>query len=78
MKQEYIAVHGLTNNGGIGIVEIDYSLGMVNFEVVVGGVVVDVINSQIIDYYNEEEECESGFMWGVHFIPFHECMRTNI
>lgn len=78
MKQTYIAVYGLSNNAGIGIVEIDYSMSMVNFEVVVGDEIVDIINTDIVDRLNEEEEYETGFYWGVHFIPFSECIRTDI
>lgn len=78
MKQTYIAVYGLTNNAGIGIVEIDYSMSMVNFEVVVGDEIVDIINTDIVDRLNEEEEYETGFYWGLNFIPFSECMRTYI
>ena len=78
MKQNYIAVYGLSNNAGIGIAEIDYSMSMVNFEVVVGDEIVDIINTEIVDRLNEEEEYETGFYWGLNFIPFSECMRTNI
>lgn len=78
MKQTYIAVYGLSNNTGIGITEIDYSMSMVNFEVVVGDEIVDIINTEIVDRLNEEEEYETGFYWGLNFIPFSECIRTDI
>lgn len=78
MKLTYIAVYGLSNNAGIGITEIDYSMSMVNFEVVVGDEIVDIINTEIVDRLNEEEEYETGFYWGLSFIPFSECMRTDI
>lgn len=73
---EYIAVKGLTNDGGIGIVEIDYSDGLVNFEVVVGGEVIDIVNAKIVDQYNEEEELETGFYWGEWFQNLSEFMRV--
>lgn len=78
MKQTYIAVYGLSNNAGIGITEIDYSMSIVNFEVVVGDKIVDIINTEIVDRLNEEEEYETGFYWGLNFIPFSECIRTDI
>lgn len=78
MKQNYIAVYGLSNNAGIGIVEIDYSLWMLNFEVVVGDKVVDIINANIVEEFDKDvENYVSGFYWGAHFIPLNECMRTN-
>lgn len=77
MKQTYIAVYGLSNNAGIGITEIDYSMSVVNFEVVVGDKIVDIINTEIVDRLNEEEY-ETGFYWGLNFISFSECMRTDI
>ena len=78
MKQKYIAVYGLSNDVGIGIVEIDYSMSMVNFEAVVGDEIIDIVNTEIVDRFNEDEEYETGFYWGVNFIPFSECMRTYI
>lgn len=75
---KYIAVKTIGNGAGLGIVEIDHTDNLVNFEVLVGDKVIDIVNSRITDKFNDDvEEYETGFYWGQSFQPLSEFIRVE-
>lgn len=74
---KYIATYAVSNDMGIGIVEIDYSFDLVNFEVIVGDKIIDIINAPIIHEFNEEtEEYNQYFYYGAMKLCLGEFMRV--
>lgn len=74
---KYIATLGLSNVSGIGIVEIDHSFDLVNFEVIVGDEIIDIVNAPITHEFNDEtEEYDAIFYWGLMKLNLNDFMRV--
>ena len=73
MKSNYIAVYGVSNSSGVGIVEFDHSEEIVSWEFI-GGSHVSSGSSPI---FLDEERLEYCFMVGALKVPLSECMRVD-
>ena len=74
---KYIATYAVSNDMGFGINEIDHSFDMVNFDVVCGDKVLDVVNAQLYEEFNEEtEEYNQYFYYGAIKLCLDEFMRA--
>jgi hypothetical protein len=73
MKSNYIAVYGVSNSSGVGIVEIDHTEDVVTWEFVGGS----HVSSGTSPLFHDEERDDYCFMVGALKVPLSECIRVN-